>query len=92
MENENTFINVWDALEDTPSDSQKMKLKSELMTDITEFIKQKNWDKNSAAKNCGLTIPRINDLLKGKINNFSFDSLFNIVSALGHKVKISIEY
>ncbi len=68
-----------------------MKLKSELMMNITEFIRQKGWDKISAAKNCGLTMPRINDLLKGKINNFTFDPLFGIVAKLGQNVKISIE-
>ena len=91
MQTVQTFTSVWDALEDTPSDAQRMKLKSELMTDITEFIRQNGWDKISAAKKCDLTIPRINDLLKGKINNFSFDALFNIISALGRKVKISVE-
>lgn len=91
MQTVQTFTSVWDALEDTPSDAQRMKLKSELMTNITEFIKQNDWDKISAAKKCGLTTPRFDDLLKGKINNFSFDALFNILSALGRKVKISIE-
>ena len=36
-----------------------------------------------AASRCGLTQPRINDLLNGRIDKFSLDALVNINAQLG---------
>jgi len=38
-----------------------------------------------------VTQPRINDLLRGRIARFSLDALVNIASALGRKVRVSLE-
>ena len=84
------FASVWDALEDTPFEAEKMKLKSRLMMGITEIIKENGWSQTDAAQQCGVTLPRISDLLHGKINHFSIDALCNIVTSLGHKVEIAI--
>jgi predicted XRE-type DNA-binding protein len=35
------------------------------------------------AKRLGLTQPRLNDLLRGRINKFSLDALINIAMAAG---------
>ena len=91
LETRQTFTNVWDAIEDTPSEAQRMKLKSALMIEISEYIRQKGWDKILAAKECNVTIPRIEDLLRGRINNFTIDSLINIVASLGRRINISVE-
>ena len=84
------FASGWDALEDTPFEAEKMKLKSRLMLGITEIIKENGWSQTDAAQQCGVTLPRISDLLHGKINHFSIDALCNIVTSLGHKVEIAI--
>ncbi len=39
-----------------------------------------------AATRCGLTQPRINDLLRGRLSRFSLDALVNIAAALGQRV------
>ncbi len=44
-----------------------------------------------AAKHCGVTQPRINDLLRGRISRFSLDALVNIAAALGKRVHIELE-
>lgn len=43
------------------------------------------------AKKCGVTQPRINDLLKGRVSQFSLDSLVNIAVALGRRVHIKLD-
>jgi predicted XRE-type DNA-binding protein len=44
-----------------------------------------------AAERCGVTQPRINDLLRGRIARFSLDALVNIAAALGRKITVKVE-
>jgi predicted XRE-type DNA-binding protein len=85
------FANVWDAIADTPEEAANLTLRSELMDEIEEIIKQNGWTQKEAAKRCGVTQPRINDLLRGRIARFSIDALVNIASALGRKVRVSLD-
>jgi predicted XRE-type DNA-binding protein len=85
------FANVWDAIADTPEEAANLTLRSELMDKIEELIKESGWTQAEAAKRCGVTQPRINDLLRGRISRFSLDALVNIASALGRKVTVSLD-
>jgi predicted XRE-type DNA-binding protein len=85
------FANVWDAIADTPEEAANLTLRSELMDEIETIIKQSGWTQKEAAKRCGVTQPRINDLLRGRISRFSIDALVNIASALGRKVRVSLD-
>jgi predicted XRE-type DNA-binding protein len=85
------FANVWDAIADNPEEAANLSLRSELMDEIETIIKQSGWTQKEAAKRCGVTQPRINDLLRGRISRFSIDALVNIAAALGRKVRVSLE-
>ena len=85
------FANVWDAIADTPEEAANLTLRSELMDEIESIIKEGGWTQAEAEKRCGVTQPRINDLLRGRIARFSIDALVNIASALGRKVRVSLE-
>ena len=85
------FANVWDAIADTPEETANLTLRSDLMMKIEELIKESGWTQAEAAKRCGVTQPRINDLLRGRISRFSLDALVNIASALGRKVTVSLD-
>jgi predicted XRE-type DNA-binding protein len=85
------FANVWDAIAETPEEAANLTLRSELMDEIETIIKRNGWTQKEAAKRCGVTQPRINDLLRGRISRFSIDALVNIAAALGKKVKVQLE-
>ena len=85
------FQSVWDAIADTPEEAANLSLRSELMDEIEAIIKQNGWTQKEAAKRCGVTQPRINDLLRGRIARFSIDALVNIAAKLGRKVRVSLE-
>ena len=85
------FASVWDAIADTPEEAANLSLRSELMNEIEAIIKQNGWTQAVAAKRCGVTQPRINDLLRGRISRFSIDALVNIASALGRRVTGRLE-
>lgn len=61
------------------------------MRKIVSLIQESGWTQAAAAKRCGITQPRINDLLRGRISRFSLDALVNIAFALGQQVHIELE-
>ena len=85
------FESVWDAIADTPQEAANLRMRSDLMHQITEIIQANQWTQAEAAKRCGVTQPRINDLLRGRISRFSLDALVNIASVLGRKVTVSLD-
>jgi predicted XRE-type DNA-binding protein len=84
------FANVWDALADTREEAANLSLRSELMIRIGAIVKENGWTQAEAAKRCGVSQPRMNDLLRGRISRFSLDALVNIASALGQKVTVQL--
>jgi predicted XRE-type DNA-binding protein len=84
------FDSVWDALEDTPEAAQNMTLRSTLMLTIEEHIKRNKLSQTQAAALFGVTQPRVSDLMRGKIELFSLDSLINMAVAAGMKVELRI--
>ncbi|MFA7400851.1 MAG: XRE family transcriptional regulator [Sideroxydans sp.] len=79
--NKQRFNSVWDAIEDTPGDAANMKARAELMRAITEYIRSGGMTQAEAAKTLGVTQPRISDLMRGKIDVFSIDTLVNMLAA-----------
>jgi predicted XRE-type DNA-binding protein len=85
------FANVWDAIADSPAEAANLELRYQLMEKIAGIVKQNGWTQAEAAKRCGVSQPRINDLLRGRIARFSVDALVNIASALGSKIRLTLE-
>ena len=86
-----TYASVWDALADTPEQAANLRARAELMQQIATVVKDKDWTQAEAAKHCGVTQPRINDLLRGKVSRFSLDALVNIATAIGRRVHVELE-
>ena len=87
-----TFSSAFDSLCDTPVEAANMKLRADLMLHISQLIQENGWTQKQAAEHCGLTQPRINDLLTGKINKFSLDALVNIHAQLGQNVALQFSH
>jgi len=82
------FISVWDALEDTPQDAANMRLRTKLMRTLCETVRAWELPQKDAAKRLGITQPRLNDVLNGKIDKFSLDALVNLSAAAKLEVDI----
>ena len=85
-----TFANVWDALSDSPEEAATMKIRSDVMMAITDTISAWDTTQARAASRLGVTQPRLNDLLQGKISKFSLDALLTLAARAGLKVKVNI--
>lgn len=75
MTEKQRFSNVWDAIGDTPQESLNLKLRSRLMDALIRRIEAEKWNQAEAAKRLGVTQPRVSDLFRGKISEFSLDKI-----------------
>lgn len=86
-----SYDSVWDAIADTPGQAANLRARAELMQQIAAIVKESGWTQAQAAKHCGITQPRINDLLRGRVSRFSLDALVNIAAAIGRRVRVDLE-
>src|SRR5262249_36101290 len=77
------FDSVWDAIEPSAADAASMKARSQMMMAIRETVEAWDVTQAVAAKRLGLTQPRMNDLIRGRLSKFSLDALINIAARAG---------
>src|SRR5882762_5374444 len=82
---------VWDAIADTPEQAANLRVRAELMQKIAAIVTDSGWTQAEMANRCGVTQPRINDLLRGRVSRFSLDALVNVATALGCRVRVDLE-
>lgn len=85
-----TFDNVFDALVDTPAEAANMKARAELLSALNARVRSWELSQEAGAARLGITRPRLNDLMRGKLGEFSLDALVNLASAAGLSLQISI--
>jgi predicted XRE-type DNA-binding protein len=85
-----THADVWDALAFTPEQAANLAVRAELLRNLQALVRASARTQAEAARQCGLTQPRMNDLLRGRISRFSLDALVNIASALGQQVHLQL--
>lgn len=85
------FTNVWDALENTPAASASMTMRSDLLIALRQRITTWKVTQAEAALRLQITQPRLNDLLRGRIDKFSLDTLINLADRANIHVRLRIE-
>lgn len=83
-----TFSSVWDAIENTPAEAENMRLRSMLMTALQQ--RYENTTQTQAAKELGITQPRMSDLMRGKIHLFGLDALVNMAASAGLRIDLRV--
>jgi predicted XRE-type DNA-binding protein len=85
-----SFENVWDALEDTPAEAANMSMRSALLIAVEQKVRSWKVTQAEAAGRLDITQPRLNDLLRGRIANFSLDALVTLADKAGLSVRLNI--
>ena len=86
-----TFGDVFDALSDTPAEAANMKARADLLAVLARQVKSWGLPQEAAAARLGITRPRLNDLLRGKLGKVSLDALVNLATAAGLTLEIRAE-
>jgi predicted XRE-type DNA-binding protein len=77
-------------LPDDRSNAANMVARSELVLLVAQEIKQRGWTQQQAASFFGVTQPRISDLVNGRIEKFTVDTLMNWLEMLGKDVSVAV--
>ena len=85
-----SYASVWDAIADTPEQAANLRARAELMQQIAAIVTENGWTQAEAAAQCGVTQPRMSDLLRGCVSNFSLDALVNIATSIGRRVHVEL--
>jgi len=81
--------NVFQDLGFDPEESENLRVRADLMIELSRLIESKGWTQEEAAEVMGVSQPRISDLVRGKIDKFSIDSLVSMLGSAGVKVRIT---
>ncbi len=83
--------NVFSDLGFKPDEAMNLKLRSQLMMELENWIKQSNLTQSEVAKILNVHQSRISDLIRGKIDRFSIDMLVTLLEKTGKKVSIQVK-
>ncbi len=85
------FASVWEAIEETGHDAASLRARSDLMIALSELIRKSGWTQRQAAAKFGVTQPRISDLMRGRIDLYSLDTLVDMAAAGGLRPRITVK-
>ena len=80
--------NVFRDLGFSPDEAEYIKVRSELMVNLQKVIKARGLKQAEAAELLGVTQPRVSDLMRGRIDLFSIDTLIDMLARLGIRAKL----
>jgi predicted XRE-type DNA-binding protein len=80
--------NVFRDLGFSAEEATHLKIRSDLMIRLSRLIEARGLTQAQAAELFGVTQPRISDLVRGKIDRFSIDTLIAMLGHAGVKVQI----
>ena len=89
MNKRTRFNSVWDAIE-KPRDAAGLKARAEVAHALIEEIARRSLTQARAASLLGVTQPRISDLIRGRLELFSLDTLVDMAGRAGFKVGIRL--
>ncbi len=72
-------------------EAQNLSLRSELMSRVERYVRSSGLTQKECAARMGVTQPRLNDLLKAKIDKFSLDALVNMLGHAGMRVEVKVK-
>jgi predicted XRE-type DNA-binding protein len=85
------FDDVFDAIARNPAEAASLKARADVLSAVIDQVRAWQVTQDAAAKRLGITRPRLNDLLRGKIGKFSLDALVDIATAAGLNVTVVTE-
>ena len=91
MQMERSSGNVFVDLGFTPEEAANLTLRSQLMLVVKDAIKERGWTQQQAAKELDIHQPRVSDLIKGRLSEFSLDALVCFVEKLGYEVQLKLK-
>lgn len=71
-----------------PEEAAHLQIRTDLMIQIERILKEQGLTQSKAAAALGVTQPRISDLVRGRVDLFSIDTLVDMLAKLGVSVTL----
>ena len=72
-------------------EAEHLRIRSELMVSVQKVIATRGLKQGETAELLGVTQPRVSDLMRGRIDLFSTDSLIDMLAKLGLRTKVVLQ-
>lgn len=82
--------NVFRDLGFGPAEAENLRIRVAMMNALIAHLEKAKLTQAQAAKRLGVTQPRVSDLMRGKIQLFSADTLINFLAAAGLRVELRV--
>ncbi|OUC16102.1 MAG: XRE family transcriptional regulator [Alkalinema sp. CACIAM 70d] len=83
---QNVFIDLGFSAEE----AENLRIRSELMDQITTLIETQNWSSEQAASQLGTSTDTLDALYQGKIGQFSIEQLITMLTHAGLKIRVEV--
>jgi predicted XRE-type DNA-binding protein len=74
----------------SPEEAVNLRIRADLMVRLKKLIEARGLTQAGAAELFGVSQPRVSDLLRGKIDLFSIDTLVNMLGRAGVSVSLVV--
>ena len=72
-------------------DAESLRIRAELMVRVRQLIDSRQLTQAAAAKLFRVTQPRVSDLVRGRIDLFSIDTLIDMLARAGVRVRVTLQ-
>src|ERR1043166_2291657 len=83
-----SFGNVFRDVGFPPEEAARLLIRADLMIQLERIFKRRRLTQVQAAKLLGVSQPRVSDLVRGRIDLFSIDTLVDLLARLGVSVSV----
>lgn len=83
--------NVFRDLGFSRDEAEYLKVRAELMVNLEKVITARGLKQAEAAELLGVTQPRVSDLMRGRIDLFSIDTLIDMLARLGVRTRLVLQ-
>lgn len=84
------YSNAFEAVGFSGAEAEHLRIRADLMIEVERLIETRGLSQAEAAKLLHVTQPRISDLMRGKIERFSIDTLVEMLSRAGADVTVRV--
>lgn len=84
------YTNAFEAVGFDPIEAEHLRIRADLMLELERLIAARGLTQATAAKLLHVTQPRVSDLIRGKIDRFSIDTLVEMLSRAGADVSVEV--
>ena len=83
--------NVWESKAATPEEAKSLQLRAQMMIVLRQIICERGWNQKEAARNLGISQPRVSYIINGQVSKFAMDKLLDLLMKAGYNIDVVLK-